>query len=200
MDNLSEIHPFRKALFFTIFGIISYFFLDRELLTYLSPHLKPAFKALSLLIFPPFHLFLWGILFLIARFRKSLWTLPLFETLISQCLSVAFVRVAKVVIGRARPDIYLKKGVYGFHGFEWNHHFHSFPSGHTLMIFTLATSLSLAFPRWGTPLFSLATILAISRVFLAKHYLSDVMGTAAIGIVIATIVHLIIRRTHYATA
>lgn len=200
MDNLSEIHPFRKALFFVFFALISYFYLDRELLTHLSPQLKPLSKALSLLIFPPLHLFLWGLLFIIARIRKSFWTLPLFETLISQCLSVAFVRVAKVIIGRARPDIYLKKGIYGFYGFEWNHHFHSFPSGHTLMIFTLATSLSLAFPRWRIPLFSLATLLALSRVFLAKHYLSDVMGTAAIGIVIATIVHLIIRRTHYATA
>lgn len=200
MDNLSKIHPFRKALFFTIFGVISYFCLDREILIHLSPQLKPLSKALSLLIFPPFHLLLWGLLFLIARSRMSVWTLPLFETFISQCFSVAFVRITKVLIGRARPDIYIKKGIYGFHGFEWNHHFHSFPSGHTLMIFTLATSLSLAFPRWKTPLFSLATLLALSRVLLTKHYLSDVMGTAAIGIILATIVHLIIRRTYYATA
>lgn len=200
MDNLSEIHPFRKALFFSLFGVIAYFYLDRTILTHLTPHLKPLSKVLSLLIFPPLHLVLWGSLFLMARFRKSLWTLPLFETFTAQCLSVAFVRVTKVLIGRARPDIYLKKGIYGFHGLEWNHHFHSFPSGHTLMIFTLATSLSLAFPRFKWPLFTLATLLSLSRVFLAKHYLSDVMGTAAIGMILATTVHLLIRRTTYAQA
>jgi membrane-associated phospholipid phosphatase len=123
--------------------------------------------------------------------------LPLFEIIVSQCLSVAFVRIAKVLIGRARPTIYLKTGIYGFHGFEWDHHYHSFPSGHTLMIFTWATSLSLAFPKWRIPLFILATLLALSRVLLAKHYLSDVLGTAAIGMIIATFVHLIVRKTHW---
>lgn len=199
MTNLNVIHPFRKALFFAFFAIFSYFYLDRELLTHLSFHFKSFSKVLSLLIFPPFHLLIWGGAFLIARAKKSDLTLPFFETIVSQCLSVAFVRTAKVLIGRARPDIYLKKGIYGFHGFEWNGHFHSFPSGHTLMIFTLATSLSFAFPRWRNTFFILALLLSLSRVLLAKHYLSDVMGTAALGILIATTVHLVIRRTHYAT-
>ncbi|QVL57067.1 MAG: phosphatase PAP2 family protein [Simkaniaceae bacterium] len=199
MDNLNIGHPFRKAFFLILLSGLSYFFLDRELLPLIGKNYKPLLKAFSFLIFPPLHLVIWVGAFLIARLKRSHWTLPLFEIAVSQCLSIAFARIFKILFGRARPDIFLKKGAYGFHGFEWNHHYHSFPSGHTLTAFTLATSLSLLFPKFRILFYSLATLFSLSRPLLLDHYFSDVIATAAIGMTIATIVHIMTRRIHYET-
>ena len=166
MDNLNVGHPFRKAFFLLLIAGVSYFFLDRELLPLIGKSHRPLFRGVSSLISPPIHLAIWGGAFLIARLKQSRWTLPLFEIIIAQCLSIAFARVFKILIGRARPEFFLKKGVYGFYGFEWSGHYHSFPSGHALMAFTLATSLSLIFPRLRFLFYSLATLLSLSRLFL----------------------------------
>ncbi|MEM8728176.1 MAG: phosphatase PAP2 family protein [Chlamydiota bacterium] len=132
--------------------------------------------------------------------KQSDWTLPLFEVSVSQCFSVAVTRVSKVLIGRARPTIFLKKGVYGFHGLEWDRQYHSFPSGHTLTAFTLATSFTYLFPKFRNLFYSLATLLSLSRTVLFDHYLSDLIATAAVGMTIAGFVHIITRRIHDETS
>ncbi len=199
MDNINSGPPFRKAFFLILLSGLSYLFLDREFVSLIGKDPLPLWKAFSFLIYPPLHLLLWAGTFIIARIKQSRWTLPLFEITVSQCLSVAFARVFKILIGRARPDIFLKKGIYGFQGLEWNHHYHSFPSGHTLTAFTLATSLSYLFPRFRILFYTSASLLSLSRPFLLDHYLSDVIATASIGMIIASFVHILTRRIHYET-
>ncbi|MCB1106827.1 MAG: phosphatase PAP2 family protein [Chlamydiia bacterium] len=182
----------RNSFFLALLATLSYFFLDIPITTSIAPHSKefyPFSKGCTLLIFPPLYLALPLIGYLISRFKKSRWTFHFFVIFTAQCLSVAFVRVFKVLIGRARPDIFLKKGIFGFYGFEWNHHFHSFPSGHTMAAFTLATSLSLLFPKGRYLFFTGATLLSLSRIFLLGHFLSDVIGAAAIALIIGKGVH-----------
>lgn len=200
MNNINSGHPFRKAFFLILLSGLSYFFLDRELLPMIGRHLLLLWKVFSYLIYPPLHLAFWTGAFIIVRIKQSRWTYPLFEITVSQCLSVAFARIFKVLIGRARPDIFLRKGIYGFHCFEWNHHYHSFPSGHTLTAFTLATSLSYIFPRFRTLFFALASLLSLSRLILLDHYLSDIIATASIGMIIASFVHIVTRRIYYETS
>ena len=194
MDNSKTTYPFLKALLLLLLAGTSYFFLDREALPYIGKTHKPLFKALTFLIFPPLHLLIWITAFTLARLKKSLWTLPLFKIVAAQCLAVAFARVFKVIIGRARPDIFIKKGVFGLYGFSWNHHYHSFPSGHALTAFTLATSLSLLFPRFRYYFYFFATLLSLSRPLLFDHYFSDIMGTGAIGMMLASFVHITLKK------
>jgi undecaprenyl-diphosphatase len=61
----------------------------------------------------------------------------------------------------------------------------SFPSGHTITAFAVAVSLSLAYPELAVGLFFCALSVAISRILLGMHFLSDVLAGAAIGTVLA---------------
>lgn len=59
----------------------------------------------------------------------------------------------------------------------------SFPSGHTTSAFSVATSLSLAYPKWYViaPSFAWAGTVGFSRMDLGVHYPSDVLAGAIIG-------------------
>ena len=59
----------------------------------------------------------------------------------------------------------------------------SFPSGHTSMAFTIATSLSLLYPKWYVVSSSYlwACGVGYSRMYLGVHYPSDVLVGAIVG-------------------
>lgn len=61
----------------------------------------------------------------------------------------------------------------------------SFPSGHTLAAFAAATTVYLFYKRVGLFLLAWAALIAFSRLYLFVHYPSDVLGGAALGILIA---------------
>jgi len=205
MEHFKKLFTFRQRLFpifLLALAMLSFFLIDRQVLPWIVPLSKtyrPFFKLFSNTIFPPFLLILWIGAFFFARFSKVKRGLSgishqLFEIATAQCLSVAVVRLTKVLIGRARPDIFLKRGIYGFHGVQLDPHYHSFPSGHTMAAFTLATSLALLYPRYRLQFYFAAFIFSISRVLLAKHYFSDILGTAAVAIAIAMLTHTILEK------
>ena len=57
----------------------------------------------------------------------------------------------------------------------------SFPSGHTMMAFAVAVSLSLFYPTLTIGLLFCALSIAMSRILLGMHFLSDVVVGALIG-------------------
>jgi len=58
----------------------------------------------------------------------------------------------------------------------------SFPSGHAVTSFALAYVLSRAYPKASVIFYALATMVAFSRVYLASHFLSDIVAGAAFGL------------------
>ena len=57
----------------------------------------------------------------------------------------------------------------------------SFPSSHAANAFALACVLTTFRPRWRIPCLLLAALIAWSRVYLNRHFVSDVVVGAAIG-------------------
>lgn len=59
---------------------------------------------------------------------------------------------------------------------------YSFPSGHAITAFAVAISLGLFYPELQTCLLAMALLIAISRIILGMHFLSDVVAGTTIGI------------------
>ncbi len=57
----------------------------------------------------------------------------------------------------------------------------SFPSGHTMTAFAVAVPLALFYPTLMIGLFFCALSIAMSRILLGMHFLSDVVAGALIG-------------------
>jgi undecaprenyl-diphosphatase len=61
----------------------------------------------------------------------------------------------------------------------------SFPSGHTITAFSVAVSLSAFYPSLTAPLLFCAVSIAVSRILLGMHFLSDVVVGAILGTLLA---------------
>ena len=81
----------------------------------------------------------------------------------------------RYAIKRKRPDKTYKANSYT----PWNKY--SFPSHHSLRSFIIAEVIGGQYMNMLVPLLILTGIISLSRVCLAKHYLSDVLAGAFIG-------------------
>jgi membrane-associated phospholipid phosphatase len=100
--------------------------------------------------------------------------------LISLAISGVVVQVVKHLTGRPRPKL-TDQGIV-----EWGPSFQSghdsFPSGHAFSAFALAAVLSSFFPKGRWVWYSLAVLVAVTRVYINAHFASDVFVGAFLGI------------------
>ncbi|MEF2229390.1 MAG: phosphatase PAP2 family protein [Pseudodesulfovibrio sp.] len=91
----------------------------------------------------------------------------------------------KDLFGRARPPLLFEKGEYGFLPLAGDYLHSSFPSGHSLRIFASMTALGLILPALRYPALALAATVGAARVVALRHYPSDVLFGAFIGVTAA---------------
>ncbi len=85
-------------------------------------------------------------------------------------VTAAYTEILKRAASRTRPDLSNSK---------------SFPSGHTSNAFALATVVSSHYGRKaGVAAYALAGLVGVSRIERDKHYLSDVVAGAALGVIV----------------
>ena len=64
----------------------------------------------------------------------------------------------------------------------------AFPSGHTAYAFAAATVLSDRYPKLRIPFYIGASLVGLSRIYLGRHYTSDVIGGAAVGTITGSVI------------
>jgi len=127
---------------------------------------------------------LWAVLFIYALVYKRDFFIAVLSALI---ICTILTRLGKQVIfaGEPRPLLLLKDAARAVPILEHNNYSNSFPSGHTSTAFT--TALLLAFIVWRKfaiyvfPL--IAFLVGYSRVYLAQHFVTDVLAGSVIGII-----------------
>lgn len=111
----------------------------------------------------------------------------------SYALSGIIAQVLKYYIVEARPAVFLKDTSYPYFIDDVTlHNLHAFPSGHTSSAFALAATLSFAAKNKNVSLLFLLGALAVgySRIYLAQHFMDDVLAGAVIGIVSSIVCQL----------
>jgi membrane-associated phospholipid phosphatase len=108
-----------------------------------------------------------------ARYFYFLGATLLLSRLISGTLKNVFERVRphEFIKSRQPPDFFVDGGS-------------SFPSGHAAFYFGLFLPLALIYPRWRWLFIALASLAALARVFDVDHYLSDILASAFVAVLL----------------
>ena len=116
-----------------------------------------------------------GLAFAIGRYALKRRGATLFLILLlTHEFSMVLANVLKGSVHRLRPEVQFGTGYVGTGLWASGPHNDSFPSSHTATYFSLCWPLALAFPRWRVPLLVLPGLVALGRLVLGMHYLSDV--------------------------
>lgn len=117
-----------------------------------------------------------------------------FYLLCSVVMAALTAGVLKFLIGRSRPIIYEALNATFFVPGTFEHVFNSMPSGHTAVSFAGLVMFGMLYPRvkWAT--WTLAIVIALSRVYIGAHWPSDVIFGAFIGMVCADIVKSVLKK------
>ena len=124
--------------------------------------------------------------------RSKKWIRVFFAMLVALALAGASARVVKIAAGRARPSIKTEEV---WNGMKLSSRYHAFPSGHVAASTAFFAVLALANWRLGLLCLPIPLLIGFSRMYVAAHYLSDVVCAAVLGIVCALLTaHFLLRK------
>ncbi len=126
------------------------------------------------------------IYFLVAgvAFRRRRWVAYAVTMAIAGVTAGLLAQALKAVVGRTRPELWLGP----FH--QARTAASSFPSGHTVGAFALAGALVFLSPSRALRVVALGLAIAVgvARVLAFRHWLSDVIASAVIGLLTAFVI------------
>jgi undecaprenyl-diphosphatase len=124
----------------------------------------------------------WGLaLIILWSAGSSFWRQWAVVQFVGVSLLAALVMVIKFIVRRRRPE-----GEWG--GIYRSTDPHSFPSGHAARAFLIAVLATGLGPSWlAVVLWLWAPLVALARVAMGVHYVSDVVAGAALGVAAASV-------------
>ncbi|WP_296666636.1 phosphatase PAP2 family protein [Demequina sp.] len=171
------------------------FRLDEPLVEWLAAHRTPTLTTILTVVTTVFGpvvlpIIVAAIALVWWRVTKSWWHPMLLVG--AMVLSTTLTVVLKAVVGRARPG----EDFMSVPGFETSG---SFPSGHTIGASTLVLVLgyllwhedadaSWRLTAWAVLSFAIIGIVAVSRMYLGYHFLTDVLAGACVGVAVLGVV------------
>lgn len=88
------------------------------------------------------------------------------------------VTIVKRLIGRVRPS---DLGPFAYMPWSWQPAYASMPSGHATTACAAAMAIGAVWPKARIPMWIFAFVIALSRVVITAHYVSDVIAAAFVG-------------------
>jgi undecaprenyl-diphosphatase len=116
----------------------------------------------------------------IAYWRGSKKWVRIFAAMLLACaMAGVSARAIKIATGRARPSV---KTEATWTGPRLSSKYHAFPSGHTAASTAFFAALFLASWRLGLLFAPIPALIAVSRMYVGAHYLSDITFAAMLGV------------------
>ncbi len=104
--------------------------------------------------------------------KKREFIMPLWLGLL---LAAGLTYIIKIIVARPRPE------AIGIVALVTSATVYSFPSGHSSTSFAALPVLDKAYPKFKTFWFIFVALVALSRLYLGMHYLSDIIVGATLG-------------------
>jgi membrane-associated phospholipid phosphatase len=192
----TEIRPVRSRIIWialialALLAVVAAFYLDQATAIWINAHSSPPLKQVMRMVSRvgdwPAHAIAGTIGIAIAFVTKSkVWLRIFLAMLIALALAGVTARAIKLATGRARPSV---KTEAQWNGPQFSSRYHAFPSGHTASSTAFFVALFLARKKIGAPLLLIPILIAISRMIVGAHYLSDVTVAAIVGVLSALLV------------
>lgn len=172
-----------------VIALVAAFFLDHAAAAWIgahsSPELKRAMQTVSRVGDWPAHV-ITGLLGIAIAFvmKSKAWMRIFLAMLVALALAGVSGRVVKLATGRARPSV---KTEAHWNGPRYSSKYHAFPSGHTASSTAFFVALFLKRKKIGAPLLLIPVLIALSRMVVGAHYLSDVTFAAILGVICAVL-------------
>lgn len=190
MKKIAPAWKWIVLLFLAALAIFLAFHFDDAVRLWVSVHssrgLKKFMRAVSLYGDWPGHVIAGLLVILVAWLRHNRRWMQIGLTMLIACaLAGLLARGVKIATGRARPSVQHQEA--GWQGPRLSSRYNSFPSGHTAATTAFFGVVFFANRRLALALSPIPLLIALSRMFVAAHYLSDVVCAAILGILCAWI-------------
>jgi undecaprenyl-diphosphatase len=170
-----------------VIALVAAFFLDQATAIWINAHSSPELKRVMRMVSRvgdwQAHMIAGAIGLAIAlAVGSKAWMRIFLAMLLALALAGLTTRAMKIATGRARPSV---KTEARWNGPQLSSKYHAFPSGHTASSTAFFVALFFARKKIGGPLLLIPILIALSRMILGAHYLSDVTVAAVVGVICA---------------
>jgi membrane-associated phospholipid phosphatase len=196
--NRKTVFYWSLAILIAAIAIVAAFYFDEPARQFISGHqnrsLRKVMQNVSRFGDWPEHVGLGSILAGVAWWRgNKKWTRIFLAMLIALAIAGVTGRMIKISTGRARPSVKTEEV---WNGPRFSSKYHAFPSGHVAASSAFFGVLLFVRRRIGFACVPIPILIGFSRMYVAAHYLSDVVCAAVLGLICAWLVwRFFLRRT-----